>query len=158
MFLRCRSESHLVRESTQNDIAPKEEWVSISRDKEGNVAKVVLIVDDEPKNLKLFRDLLQVAGYTVIEATDGKQGVELARTRKPNLILMDIQMPVMDGLEATRILKADATTRDIPIVALTSYAMSGDEQRMLQAGCDGYIAKPIDIHSFLKKVGEYFPE
>jgi two-component system cell cycle response regulator DivK len=122
------------------------------------LAKVVLIVDDEPNNLKLFRDLLGVAGYTVIEATDGKQAVELARARKPDLILMDIQMPVMDGLEATRILKADATTRDIPIVAVTAYAMPSDEQRMLQAGCDGYVAKPIDVRSFLNKVGEYFPE
>ena len=119
------------------------------------MAKVILIVDDEPRNLKLFRDLLQASGYTTIEATDGEQGVELARARKPDLILMDIMMPVMDGLEATRILKADATTGNIPILALTSYAMKGDKERILEAGCDGYLAKPLDIKELLKTVTEY---
>ncbi len=119
------------------------------------MAKVILIVEDEPKNLKLVRDLLQVSGYKTIEATDGKQGVALARARKPGLILMDIMMPVIDGLEATRILKADATTRNIPVIALTSFVMKGDKERILQAGCDGYITKPIDIQEFLKKVAEY---
>ena len=119
------------------------------------MAKVILIVDDEPKNLKLFGDLLQKFGYTTIEATDGKQGVELAQASKPDLILMDIQMPVMDGLEATRILKAGATTRNIPIIALTSYAMAGDKERMLGAGCDWYLTKPIDIQELPKKVAEY---
>ncbi len=119
------------------------------------MAKVILIVEDEPNNLKLVRDLLQVSGYKTIEATDGKQGVALARAKKPDLILMDIQMPVMDGFEATRVLKADATTRNIPVIALTSYVMKGDKERILQAGCDGYITKPIDIQEFLKKVAEY---
>jgi len=122
---------------------------------ERHVAKVILIVEDEPKNLKLFRDLLQVSGFTTIEATDGKQAVELAKAKKPSLILMDIRMPVMDGLEATRILKADATTRSIPIVALTSYAMKGDNKMILQAGCDGYLVKPIFIQELLKKVAEH---
>jgi two-component system cell cycle response regulator DivK len=119
------------------------------------MAKKILIVEDEPKNLKLFRDLLQRVGYETIEATNGEQGVELARVMKPDLILMDIMMPKMDGLEATRIIKADATTRHIPIVALTSYAMKGDRERTLEAGCDGYIAKPIDIRELLKTV-EHF--
>ena len=119
------------------------------------MAKVILIVEDEPKNLKLLRDLLQKFGYATIEATDGEQGVELARIEKPDLILMDIMMPKMDGLEATRILKADITTRNIPIVALTSYAMRGDKERMLEVGCDEYIAKPVDIQELLKTVGEY---
>ena len=121
------------------------------------MAKVILIVDDEPKNIKLFGDLLQKFGYTIIEATDGKQGVELAKARKPDLILMDIMMPNMDGLEATRSLKADASTSSIPIIALTSYAMAGDKERILQAGCDQYITKPVDIKEFLKKVAEYLP-
>ena len=90
-----------------------------------------------------------------MEATDGEQGVELARARKPDLILMDIMMPKMDGLEATRILKADTTTKNIPIIALTSYAMKGDKERALEAGCDGYIAKPVDIQELLKAV-EHF--
>ena len=122
------------------------------------MTKVILVVEDEPKNLKLVCDLLQACGYTTIEATDGKQGVELAKVRKPDLILMDIQMPVMDGLEATRILKADTTTKDIPVLALTSYAMKGDEERILEAGCNGYLAKPFDIQELLKEVGKYFLE
>ena len=117
--------------------------------------KVILIVDDEPNNLKLVRDLLQVFEYTTIEATDGKRGVELARAMKPDLILMDIMMPKLDGLEATRILKADAGTRNIPVLALTSQAMKGDKERILQAGCDGYLTKPIDIHELREKVAEY---
>ena len=118
------------------------------------MAKVILIVEDDPKCLVLIRDLLQVSGYKTIEATDGKQGVELAKAKKPDLVLMDIQMPVMDGLEATRIFKSD-TTKNIPLLALTSYAMKGDKERILQAGCDGYLAKPFDIQELLKAVAEY---
>ena len=119
------------------------------------MAKVILIVEDNAKNVKLVRDLLQVSGYATIYATDGRQGVELAMDRKPDLILMDIQMPVMDGLEATRILKSDASTKNIPVLALTSHAMKEDKERILQAGCDGYSTKPIDIRELLKKVAEY---
>jgi len=117
--------------------------------------KVILIVEDEALNMELVRDVLQVSGYTTLEAVDGKQGVELARERKPDLILMDIRMPVMDGLEATRILKADSGTRDIPIVALTSYAMKEDKEKITQAGCDGYLTKPISIKDLQEKVLEY---
>ncbi len=119
------------------------------------MAKLILIIDDEPKNIILLRDLLQVSGYSTNEATNGKLGVELAKTSKPDLILMDIQMPEMDGLEATRILKTDAATKDIPILALSSYAMKGDKERILAAGCDGYLAKPLDIKELLKIVAEY---
>ncbi len=119
------------------------------------MAKVILIVEDDPKSLILARDLLQVSGYKTIEATDGEQGVELARTKKPDLILMDIQMPVLDGIEATRILKADAITRNIPVLALTASAMKEEEEKILQAGCNGYVSKPFDIQEFLKTVAEY---
>ena len=119
------------------------------------MAKMILIVEDEPKNTTLIRDLLQVSGYSTIEATTGKQGVELAKASKPDLIIMDVQLPEMDGLEATQILKADATTSNIPVLALTSYAMKGDKERILEVGCDGYLAKPIDIQEFLKTVAEY---
>ncbi len=119
------------------------------------MTKTILIVEDDPKNLELFRDLLQVSGYKTVEATDGKQGIELARAKKPDLILMDIQLPRMDGLEATRILKADATTSNVPVIALTAYAMKGDKERILEAGCDGYLAKPINTDEFLKEVAEY---
>jgi len=117
--------------------------------------KVILIVEDDPNSLKLFRDLLGASGYASLEATNGKKAVELAREKKPDLILMDIQMPVMDGFEAVKILKADTETRNIPIIALTSYAMKEDEKKGLEAGCDGYITKPIDTKEFLKKVAEY---
>ena len=117
--------------------------------------KVILIVEDDPNSLKLFRDLLHIPGYATLEATNGKQGVELANDKKPDFILMDIQMPIMDGIEATKILKANAGTKDIPIIALTAYAMEGDEERMREAGCDGYIAKPIDTKEFLRTITEY---
>lgn len=119
------------------------------------MSKVIQIVEDDPKSLKLIRDLLLSSGYTIIEATDGRQGVELAKAQKPDLIFMDIQMPVMDGLEATKILKADGETKDIPIIALTAYAMKEDEAKVLQAGCDWYMTKPLDIKKFLKKTEEY---
>ena len=122
------------------------------------MAKLILIIDDDPKNVVLVRDLLQVNGYSTNEATDGKEGVELAKANKPDLILMDIQMPEMDGLEATRILKTDAATRNIPIIALSSYAMMGDKERILEAGCDGYLSKPVDIKELLKTVAEYLSE
>ena len=96
----------------------------------------ILIIEDDPKNLTLFRDLLQRFGYTTTEATDGREGIKLARADKPDLILMDIQLPVMDGIEATKILKSDPQTKNIPILALTSYAMKGDREKILKAGCD----------------------
>jgi two-component system, cell cycle response regulator DivK len=116
------------------------------------MSKVILIVEDDPLNMKLFRDLLQVNGYATFEAKNGKQGVEMAREKQPDLIIMDIQMPVMDGLEATRILKSDPVAAGIPIIALTSAAMAGDREKTIQAGCDGFMSKPIDIHDFLEKV------
>ncbi len=119
------------------------------------MTKLILMVEDEARNLTLLRDLLQVSGYRTIEATDGEQGVELAKASKPDLILMDVLMPKMDGLEATRILKADTTTSNIPILVLTSYAMKGDKETILQAGCDGYLAKPFDIQELLKEVTKY---
>ena len=116
--------------------------------------KVVLIVEDDPKSLKLARDMLQVSGYATLEATNGKEGVELARIEKPDLILMDIQLPVMDGLEAIKLLKNDDVTKDIPIIALTAYAMKGDEEEIREMGCDGYMSKPIDVKGFLKMISE----
>ena len=119
------------------------------------MTKTILIVEDEPRNMKLLHDLLQRFGYEIIEASDGEQGVKLAGEKIPDLILMDIMMPKMDGLEATRIIKADEKTKHIPIIALTSYAMKGDREKTIEAGCDGYIAKPIDIKEVLKAI-EHF--
>jgi len=117
--------------------------------------RVILIVEDDLKSLKLFRDLLGASGYASLEATNGKKAVELVREKKPDLILMDIQMPVMDGFEAAKILKTDAETKNIPIIAMTAYAMKGDEEKICRVGCDGYITKPIDTRGFLKKVSEF---
>ena len=119
------------------------------------MGRVILIVEDDPKNLKLIRDLLQIRGYTTLEATDGKQGVDIARTKMPDLILMDIQMPVMDGLEATSILKADPVTKSITIVALTAFAMQGDREKCIEAGFNDYITKPLDTRTFMTKIKEY---
>ena len=119
------------------------------------MGKTILIVEDEPKNMKLLRDLLQRFGYEILEAPDGEQGVKITMEKIPDLILMDIMMPKMDGLEATRIIKADIKTKHIPVIALTSYAMKGDREKTIEAGCDGYIAKPIDIKEVLKTIETY---
>ena len=107
----------------------------------------VLIVDDNPTNLKLMRILLAAEGYDVRTATDADEAIRLLEVFHPRLILMDIQLPGMDGLELTRRLKADAATSDIVILALTAYAMKGDDLKAREAGCDGYIAKPIDTQT-----------
>jgi two-component system, cell cycle response regulator DivK len=112
----------------------------------------VLIIEDNPTNLTLATFLLQSAGHTVLSATDAEAGLTLARAERPNLILMDIQLPGMDGLEATAQLKGDDVTRAIPVIALTALAMKGDEERIRAAGCDGYIAKPMRYQEFLATV------
>jgi two-component system, cell cycle response regulator DivK len=116
------------------------------------MAKTVLIVEDDPKSMKLTYDLLSIVGYFALPAVNGAQAVVLAKSQKPDLILMDIQLPVMDGMEATRQIKADPETGGIPIIATTAYAMKGDEEKVTQAGFDGYITKPINIHELLKTV------
>jgi CheY-like chemotaxis protein len=107
----------------------------------------ILVVDDNPQNLKLVRVLLSGEGYDVKVAVDAEEALRLLESFRPRLILMDLQLPGMDGLALTRRLKADPQRRDIVIVALTAYAMRGDEDRALAAGCDGYVAKPIDIEA-----------
>jgi len=104
----------------------------------------ILIVEDNVQNRLLMVDILKIHGYEIIEARDGMEGIQFAREHKPDLILLDMQMPVMDGLEAARRLKADPGTRLIKILAITSFAMKGDRERILAAGCDEYMAKPID--------------
>jgi len=114
--------------------------------------KRVLIVEDNPVNLKLVITILTRAGYAVEQAPDAPGGIERARAWRPHLILMDVQLPGMDGLAATHELKHDPATQAIPVIALTACAMKGDEQKMLAAGCDGYIAKPIRYHEFLSQI------
>jgi two-component system, cell cycle response regulator DivK len=122
-----------------------------------NVAKV-LIIEDNATNMTLAIFLLQSVGHSVLSASDAEAGLALARTEQPNLILMDIQLPGMDGLEATAHLKRDAATCAIPVIALTALAMKGDEARIRAAGCDGYIAKPMRYADFLKTVAEQLVE
>ena len=112
----------------------------------------VLIIEDNAANMTLAVFLLQSAGHTVLSATDAELGLMLARDEKPDLILMDIQLPGMDGLQATALLKRDPATRAIPVIALTALAMKGDEERIRAAGCDGYIAKPMRYQAFLAVV------
>jgi len=115
----------------------------------------ILIIEDDATNMKLASSLLKREGYKVFEAGDADTGIHLARNESPGLILMDIQLPGMDGLTATRLLKSDRATRDIPIVVLTAFAMHGDEKKILAVGCDGYIAKPIRYKEFLKTVKSF---
>ena len=112
----------------------------------------VLIVEDNPANLALAIVLLQSAGHTVLTAADAEAGLTLARDEQPDLILMDIQLPGMDGLEATALLKRDDATRAIPVIALTALAMKGDEERIRAAGCDGYVAKPMRYQEILATI------
>ena len=114
----------------------------------------ILVVEDTADNRQILRDLLSSAGNEVIEAADGKAGVAAALEQLPNLILMDIQLPVLDGYEATRRIKANPITADIPVIAVTSYALSGDEAKAMACGCDGYIAKPFSPRQLLAQVRE----
>jgi len=115
----------------------------------------ILIVDDNPHNLKLASVLLMGEGYEVRTASDAEQALELLESFTPRLILMDIQLPGMDGLELTRRLKADRSRRDIVVIALTAYAMKGDEEKARAAGCDGYVSKPIDIDVLRQLVADH---
>jgi len=118
-------------------------------------SEAILIVDDNPTTLKLIRILLATEGYDVRTATDAEEALEVLRTFHPRLILMDIQLPGMDGLELTQRLKTDPATRDLIIVALTAYTMQGYEEKALRVGCDGYIPKPVDVHTLPNIVAGY---
>lgn len=120
--------------------------------------ELILIVEDDEKNLKLFRDILQFKGYRTLEAGTAEDGLVLARDHRPHLILMDIQLPGMDGLTALGRLKAERTTAEIPVVALTAFAMKDDRERFLGAGFDGYLVKPIDIKTFPEQVRQYLED
>jgi two-component system cell cycle response regulator DivK len=115
----------------------------------------ILIVEDNDKNMKLFRDVLIAKGYRTLEATTGEQAVTLAAERSPDLVLMDIQLPDIDGVEALGRLRADGRTTSVPVLALTAQAMEGDRERFLAAGFDGYLSKPVDIAEFIATVNLY---
>jgi two-component system cell cycle response regulator DivK len=119
------------------------------------MTKRILVVEDTEDNRQILRDLLTAAGFDLIEAVDGESGVAMAQAHKPDLILMDIQLPLMDGYEATRQIKSDPALAHIPVIAVTSYALSGDEEKTRAAGCNGYIAKPFSPRQLLSKVREF---
>ena len=121
------------------------------------MTKRILVVEDTEDNRKIIRDLLTSVGYELIEAVDGGEGVALAKQERPDLILMDIQLPVIDGYEATRRIRAIPELAEVPIIAVTSYALSGDEAKTRAAGCDGYVAKPFSPRQLLAKIREFLP-
>ena len=119
------------------------------------MAKTVLIVEDNELNMKLFHDVLDAHGYQTLQTRTGIEALAIAREHRPNLILMDIQLPEVSGLEVTKWLKEDERLRDIPVVAVTAFAMKGDEERIRQGGCEAYISKPISVPSFLNTVRQF---
>jgi two-component system cell cycle response regulator DivK len=128
---------------------------AILRGLEGRVAKTVLIVEDNELNMKLFRDLLEAHGYQTVGTRNGVEALDLARKHKPDLILMDIQLPEVSGLDVTRWIKADAELRAIPVVAVTAFAMKGDEERIREGGCEAYLSKPISVGKFIETVRRF---
>ena len=119
--------------------------------------KTILVVEDQEDNRQILRDLLANAGYEMIEAEDGEQALVKVVEHKPDLILMDIQLPLLDGYEATRRIKADPELKHIPIIVVTSYALSGDEEKARAAGCEAYVAKPYSPRALLAKIREFLP-
>lgn len=119
------------------------------------MAKTVLIVEDNELNMKLFRDLVEASGYHSITTRNGLNVLELARQHKPNLILMDIQLPEISGLDVTRQLKADSDLASIPVIAVTAFAMKGDEERIRQGGCEEYMSKPISVPQFIETIKRF---
>jgi two-component system cell cycle response regulator DivK len=122
------------------------------------VTQRILVVEDQEDNRRIIRDLLTTAGYELIEAPDGEAGVRLADTERPDLILMDVQLPVLDGHEATRRIRQNPALAPIPIIVVTSYALSGDEARAMAAGADGYVAKPFSPRQLLATIRNFLPE
>ena len=122
------------------------------------MTKRILVIEDTEDNRQIIRDLLTSVGYEMIEAVDGLEGVTTAEREQPDLILMDIQLPGIDGYEATRRIRAIPALAKVPIIAVTSYALSGDEAKTREAGCDGYVAKPFSPRQLLAKVREFLPE
>ncbi|GGE47265.1 response regulator [Agaricicola taiwanensis] len=122
------------------------------------MAKTVLIVEDNELNMKLFHDLLEANGYATIQTRNGIEAIALARQHHPDLILMDIQLPEVSGLEVTKWLKDDDDLRSIPVIAITAFAMKGDEERIREGGCEAYLSKPISVAKFLETVRHYLGE
>jgi two-component system cell cycle response regulator DivK len=121
------------------------------------MSRIILVVEDQEDNRQILRDLLDNAGYEMLEAENGEEALAAVAKRRPDLILMDIQLPVMDGYTATRTLKSSPQTSDIPIIVVTSYALSGDETKARESGCDAYVTKPYSPRALLAKIKEFLP-
>ena len=119
------------------------------------MSRTILIVEDNDLNMKLLNDLLQAHGYSTLQTMDGRDVIKIAREHNPDLILMDIQLPEISGLEVTKMLKADDDLKSIPVIAVTAFAMKGDEERIREGGCEGYIAKPISVPTFLDTISKF---
>lgn len=119
------------------------------------MSKSILVVEDNELNMKLFHDLLEAQGYNVLQSRDGMEALKLARAHKPDLILMDIQLPEVSGLEVTKWLKEDENLRSIPVIAVTAFAMKGDEEKIREGGCEAYISKPISVVNFIETVEKF---
>ena len=119
------------------------------------MAKTVLVVEDNELNMKLFHDLLEANGYNIVQTRSGLEAIDLAREHRPDLILMDIQLPEVSGLEVTKWIKEDDELRTIPVIAVTAFAMKGDEERIRQGGCEAYLSKPISVNKFIETVKTY---
>ena len=133
----------------------KQNGAAAASQPEAATAKTILIVEDNDLNMKLFHALLETRGYNVLQARDGMEGLRLARLHHPDLIIMDIQLPGVSGLVVAKSIKEDASLKDIPIIAVTAFALKGDEERMREGGCAAYLAKPISTPVFLKTVAQY---
>jgi two-component system cell cycle response regulator DivK len=151
-------QSNCIRKNNGNRLG----WVSTlsprhpqSRIGTGRMPKKVMIVEDNELNMKLFRDLIEATGYETVRTRNGLEALDLARAHKPDLILMDIQLPEVSGLEVTKWLKEDEDLRAIPVIAVTAFAMKGDEERIRQGGCEAYISKPISVTRFIETIKSY---
>ncbi len=127
----------------------------MTNDSTNGAAKTVLVVEDNELNMKLFHDLLEAHGYNILQTKDGMDALRIAREHKPDLILMDIQLPEVSGLEVTKWIKEDENLKSIPVIAVTAFAMKGDEEKIRDGGCEAYIAKPISVTNFLETVRRF---
>jgi len=127
----------------------------VTNDSTNGSAKTVLVVEDNELNMKLFHDLLEAHGYNILQTKDGMDALRIAREHRPDLILMDIQLPEVSGLEVTKWIKEDENLKSIPVIAVTAFAMKGDEEKIRDGGCEAYIAKPISVTNFLETVRKF---
>lgn len=131
--------------------------MAVATETKNGAAKTVLIVEDNELNMKLFHDLLEAHGYNILQSREGMEALRIAREHHPDLILMDIQLPEVSGLEVTKWIKEDDKLKDIPVIAVTAFAMKGDEEKIRQGGCEAYIAKPISVANFIETVQRFLP-